>query len=432
MKTLHWLTLAAALAGMSSAQAHTIKVASWNLGWQVSEAELPNWLTQCGKSYAKSAADGVWRPVAEGAPGATIGWLINESRSTIEGVDLSLMPPCGVYEGAGRRKFALTGKALVQRNRHIAALLERSVDADVIAFQEVSGVAAVREALGSRADDYRICSFDGQYKVQRLAFAWKKVYGAPVEACKTWHEVALPALPAQQQVRPALTVALKIRGQVMRFMTVHLKSSCVSPWERGGRLDGNTGPNDPCPTLQQQVGPLEQVFEQLPSHQGLKADHFVVLGDFNRNLWLEANEIEGAKALRSDGSADLTTPLPAGVRTQNLYKEINDGLPAASRATLVSLSCPLAPELAALCQRSKTEALRREALVPLGAAGALGCRNPIGLDHIIVSDSLKASVLGAQKVAIGSLGQTKAPEGGQEASLAVSDHCPILMSLDLK
>jgi endonuclease/exonuclease/phosphatase family metal-dependent hydrolase len=431
MKILHWLTLSAILGGHAlPASAAPLRVASWNLGWHIAEAEYPRWLGQCGKSYAKSAADGVWRAVAEGTPGATVGWMINESRAQVEGVDLSLMPPCGVYEGAGRTRFAPTAKALEQRNRHIAALLEQSVDADVIAFQEVSGTAAVREALGRRAKDYRICSFDGEYKVQRLAFAWKKELGAPVEACKVWADVALPHLSPQQQVRPAYTVALKIRGQIMRFMTVHLKSSCVSPWERGGRLDGDTGPSDPCPTLQQQVGPLEQVFEQLPLHQGLKADHFIMLGDFNRNLWHEANELEGAKAVRSDGSTDLSTPLAKGVKTQNLYKEINDGVPAASRAALVSLSCPVKPELARLCELSKTEALRRDTLAPLGAANALGCRNPIGLDHFIVSDSLKPRISGASKVAIGALGQTLAPNGGP-ASLAVSDHCPIVLSLDL-
>jgi endonuclease/exonuclease/phosphatase family metal-dependent hydrolase len=410
------------LLAASAASAQTLRVASWNLGWHVSNAEIGPWLTQCDKTYEKSVADGVWRPADQG----TQGWLIKESRSTLEGVDLSLMPPCGVYEGAGRVKFALTAAALEQRNRHIAALLERAVAADVIAFQEVSGTAAVREALGRLAPAYNICSFDGRHKVQRLAFAWKKEFGAPVEACTSWDEVALPALPKAQQVRPAYTVTLRIRGQVLRFMTLHLKSACVSPLDRG-RLDGDSGPNDPCPTLQQQVAPLERVFEQLPS----KADHFIVLGDFNRNLWHEALEVEGAKALRSDGGTDLTQPLPAGVKTQNLFKEINDGQPLASRASLLSLSCPVAPELAALCERSKTEALRREVLAPLTAPSALGCRNPIGLDHIIVSDSLKPRVKAAQKVAIGGLGQTLAPSADRPASLAVSDHCPIVMSLDL-
>src|SRR6218665_3971200 len=113
MKTLPWLAAAAlstatALPASAAPAAAPIRIASWNLGWHVSEAEYPRWLSQCGKSYAKSAADGVWRVVAEGSPGATVGWFIKEPRSTLEGVDLSQMPPCGVYEGAERTKFALT------------------------------------------------------------------------------------------------------------------------------------------------------------------------------------------------------------------------------------------------------------------------------------------------------------------------------------
>ena len=424
--------LALALLGTGAAQAaEPLRVASWNLGWHVSNAEVSPWLTQCSKSYEKNAADGVWRVVPAQQPGSTPGWLIQESRSMLEGVDLSLMPPCGVYEGAGRVKFALTPAALAQRNRHIAALLERAVAPDVIAFQEVSGTAAVREALGKLAPDYHVCSFDGRYKVQRLAFAWKKTLGPAVEDCKTWHEVSVPSLPPAQQLRPALTVALKVRGQVLRFMTLHLKSACVSPVGAGpqerGRLDGNSGPNDPCPALQAQVAPLEAAFERLP--EGV--DHFVVLGDFNRNLWHEALELDGAQAVRSDGSTDLTTPLQAGVKTRNLYREINDGQPAASRAALLELACPGTPALAALCQRSKTEALRRDTLAPLTDPTALGCRNPIGLDHVLVSESLKPRVRAAHKVALGALGQTLAPAQDRPASLAVSDHCPIVVSLDL-
>lgn len=426
MNKLQVLMLATLAAAGSARAAEPLRIASWNLGWHVSNAEITPWLTQCSKSYEKSVADGVWRVVPAQQAGSTPGWLIQESRSRLEGVDLSLMPPCGVYEGAGRVKFALTPAALAQRNRHIAALLERAIAPDVIAFQEVSGTAAVHEALGKLAPGYHVCSFDGRYKVQRLAFAWKKAFGPAVEDCKTWHEVSVPSLPPAQQLRPALTVALKIRGQVLRFMTVHLKSACVSPLDRG-RLDGNSGPNDPCPALQAQVAPLEAAFERLPEG----ADHFVVLGDFNRNLWHEALALEGAEALRSDGSADLGAPLPAGVLTRNLYREINDGQPAASRATLLELACPGAPELAALCSRSKTEALRREALAPLTAPTALGCRNPIGLDHILVSASLQAKVREARKVPIGALGQTQAPSGDRSASLAVSDHCPVLLTLDL-
>lgn len=419
-----------AITATTPAAGQAVRVASWNLGWHVSTAELPAWLAQCGKSYQKSASDGVWRVVPEGTAGATVGWFIKESRSQLEGVDLSKMPPCGVYEGADRTKLAVTPGAWAERNRQIAQILEKDVRADVIAFQEVSGVAAVREALGAASDRFNVCSFEPRFKVQRLAFAWRKELGAG--ECRTEDAMTLPTVADKDQVRPGLVLTLKTGDKRTSFMTVHLKSSCVSPLDGRGRLDQdrtNERFTDPCPVLQQQVAPIEAAVEKLAAG----ADQFIVLGDFNRNLWHEANELEGAKAVRSDGSTDLAKPLPAGVKTQSLYKEVFDGEPANTRASLVSLECKLDAKLAGLCERSKTEALKRDEMAPLGDASGLGCRNAIGLDHFVVAEKLKAKVSGAQKVGIGALGQSAvAPAGKTDPVLGASDHCPIVMSVDLR
>lgn len=421
------LALTATVATSAAGTAAPLRVASWNLGWHVSYAEVPAWTGQCGKSYEKDAASGIWKVVADGKEGSTIGWNIKEGRAQLEGVDLSVMPPCGVYEGPDRSKIAVTPGAIAGRNQRIAALIGLQIKPDVIAFQEVSGTAAVREALGADAGKYNICSFDGKYKVQRLAFAWRKELGDAVEPCQVVDAISLPQARAIDQVRPGLTLTLKTGGQVLRFLTLHLKSSCVTPLDGRGKLDQDRGPTDPCPVLQQQIAPLEAAFEALPRG----ADQFIVLGDFNRNLWHEANEVDGAKPLRSDGSTDLAAPLPAGVRTQSLYREINDGEPAASRAALVPIECKLDAPLAALCDRSKTAALRRDEMAPLGAPTALGCRNAIGLDHFVVSAGLQGKVRGAQKVAIGAEGQTlPASAPGGDPMLGVSDHCPIVMTID--
>ena len=130
-------------------------------------------------------------------------------------------------------------------------------------------------------------------------------------------------------------MGLRINGKLIRFMTVHLRSGCVSPLDRG-RLDGNSRKDDPCPTLQQQVQPLEDALEKLES--GNRS--FILIGDVNRNPWHQANEVPGAKAVRSDGSTDLTKPRSPEVLTQNLLKEINDGNPTFSKATLLELACP--------------------------------------------------------------------------------------------
>lgn len=407
--------------------AEPIRVASWNLGWHVAQAEVPNWVRQCDISYVKDPADQIWKPVPASVPGATQGWMIKESRAKLEGVDLSVMPPCGVYESPSHAKIAVTESSFAQRVRQLSNFVGTSVKPDVIAFQEVSGSTAAREALGKLATEYNVCSFDGQYKIQRLAFAWKKEFGGAVEACQVVHQLSLPALDPVEQVRPGLTVALKIHGKTIRFLTVHLKSSCVSPLDRG-KLDDDKGKNNPCPILQQQIAPLESAFEKLSTG----VDHFVMLGDFNRNLWHEAIEVPGAEPIRSDGSRDLTAALPASVKSRNLFKEVNDGQPPASRASLIPISCPGDETVQKLCDRSKLEALKPAVLAPLVAKEGLGCRNPVGLDHFVISDSLKPFVKGAQKIPIGALGRSLPPkEGKPEPLLAISDHCPILLNVDL-
>ncbi|MCY1422942.1 hypothetical protein D9M71_386420 [compost metagenome] len=252
--------------------------------------------------------------------------------------------------------------------------------------------------------------------------------GEAVEACTDLVELSLPDRPATKQVRPGYTVTLNLGGKRVRFLTVHLKSGCVTPLE-GDRLDGDKGADDPCPVLQQQVGPLEVAFETLP----LNVDGFVVLGDFNRNLWHEANKLAGAEPLRSDGETDLTKSRAATVSTRNLLLEINDGAPAGSKARLLSAVCPGAPSVKAACESAKTSKLSQAQRKALTAADGLGCRNPVGLDHILVSETLANSVQSTYKVPIGNMGGSLPAKPPQYpvAALAISDHCPVVIDIQL-
>jgi endonuclease/exonuclease/phosphatase family metal-dependent hydrolase len=322
----------------------------------------------------------------------------------------------------------VTPNAYAKRAAQLARLLSSAVRPDVIAFQEVSGTLAVTEALGSAAPDYHVCSFDGAYKVQRLAFAWKRTLGNAPEACSAVHALSLPALPKSQQVRPGYALTLELAGKRVRFMTVHLKAGCVTPKD-GHRLDGNSGPNDPCPTLQRQVAPLEAAWEALASD----VDHFIVLGDFNRNLWHEANLLTGAEAIRSDGHTDLAEPRAAGVLTRNLLVEVNDGVPSRSEAVLLSVVCAGKPAVTAACEKSKVDKLTSVEAAVLIASEGLGCRNPVGLDHVLVSKSLAAAVRSTSKISIGPFGRSLSPRPPDfpDPLLAVSDHCPVVVEIEL-
>ncbi|MEN5202546.1 endonuclease/exonuclease/phosphatase family protein [Pseudomonas wadenswilerensis] len=421
------VVFSAMLFGSSVAQGDSFRIATWNLGWHIAEQELPTWISQCSKTYAKDA-QGDWKLVPVGTPQAKRGWDISESRASLEGVDLARMPPCAVYMTATHQVVEVTPEAYAKRLAQIARLMSAEIKPDVIAFQEVSGAQSVREALGDAAADYNVCSFEGAYKIQRLAFAWKRSLGEAVEACTDLVELSLPDRPATKQVRPGYTVTLNLGGKRVRFLTVHLKSGCVTPLE-GDRLDGDKGADDPCPVLQQQVGPLEVAFETLP----LNVDGFVVLGDFNRNLWHEANKLAGAEPLRSDGETDLTKSRAATVSTRNLFLEINDGAPAGSKARLLSAVCPGAPLVKAACESAKTSKLSQAQRKALTAADGLGCRNPVGLDHILVSETLANSVQSTYKVPIGNMGGSLPAKPPQYpvAALAISDHCPVVIDIQL-
>ena len=100
---------AALLASVASlAQAQSLQVASWNLGWHISLAEHAAWAGQCGQAYLRDDTDGIWKPVPTGIAGATTGWQIQEPRAKVQGVDLSIIPPCGVYQAAGRSVVPVT------------------------------------------------------------------------------------------------------------------------------------------------------------------------------------------------------------------------------------------------------------------------------------------------------------------------------------
>lgn len=406
-------------------QAETLRIATWNLGWHVASNEVPAWIAQCNKFYAKNPATKVWDLAAEGASGAKRGWEVTESRATLEGVDLSVMPPCSVYQTVSHKGIAVTPGAYAKRSQHLSQILSRDVRPDVIAFQEVSGTQAVVEALGASASAYNVCSFDGKYKVQRLAFAWRKKFGEAVEACRDIREVSLPDAPTKDQVRPAYTVTLDLNGKKVRFLTVHLKSSCVSPLDRNPRRLDDVSV-EACALLQQQVRPLEGTFEQL----GQDVDHFVMLGDFNRNLAHELNQVAGAEPTRSDGGTDLAKPLAADVRTRNLLLEINDGQPTSSKAALLLPTCPGSAALEAACEASKTGIPTAEQQKLLSGKTGLGCRNPVGLDHILVSQSLATAVSNTRKIGIGPFGGSLLPTADRpDPLLAVSDHCPLVAEI---
>jgi endonuclease/exonuclease/phosphatase family metal-dependent hydrolase len=213
-------------------------------------------------------------------------------------------------------------------------------------------------------------------------------------------------------------LTLNVGGDTLRILVVHLKSSCVSPFD-GGKLEGNG--ND-CTILQQQIDPIEGWVERETS-DGAKV---VMLGDFNRNLW---HELRDQSPVRSDGSA-ASGPRPAGALSRSLLEEVFDGQPSASNLRLVDERCDANEVGAALCTLSEIRDLDTAESALLASQNYLGCRNPVGLDHILLGPGINASAP-AEHTTIRRLGMTRQKDDGTDQVLAISDHCPLLVRVNL-
>mgnify|MGYP000491091702 CR=1 FL=1 len=222
------------------------------------------------------------------------------------------------------------------------------------------------------------------------------------------------------------SLTLNLGKTTVAFLNVHLKAACVSPLEAGpenrGQLESE---QKDCVILQQQIQPLEAWLEETAS----RTDRIVFMGDFNRDLWheVEAAKVTG-KSVRIDGS-DPKTALKTDTKVRLLLAEINDNDPPASALVLSSNTCMKSEASKAVCNVAKTARLSRDDRDKL--ASEMGCRNPVGLDQMLVSRAwpqLPEPLL-SNKIAIVPFGISASATASSPASLAASDHCPLRMEL---
>lgn len=93
----------------------------------------------------------------------------------------------------------------------------------------------------------------------------------------------------------------------------------------------------------------------------------------------------------------------------------------------------MSPDIALACEAAKSRLLTQDERRVLGDRNGLGCRNPVGLDHILVSEGLARAVTATTKVPLGYLGRALSPRPphNPEPLLAVSDHCPLTAEIEL-
>jgi endonuclease/exonuclease/phosphatase family metal-dependent hydrolase len=152
----------------------------------------------------------------------------------------------------------------VQRDDADYARLRRyalRLAADVVAVQEVDGEEALRRVFDPAEYAYHVTS---QRDVQRAGFAYRK--GLDVEL-----HPDLDALNVGG-VRSGADLTLRVNGQSLRLLSVHLKSACFAAPLRSGK--------PACVKLAAQLPVLERWIDE----RALAGEPSLVLGDFNRRL----------------------------------------------------------------------------------------------------------------------------------------------------
>ena len=214
-------SLLLSFAGLAQAAPAELKIATWNLEWFMTPETLRALTPAC--TPADAPRDGARRAV-----------------------------PCDVAHELARSR-----EDIAALRRHA-----RTLDADVVALQEVDGPEAARLVF----PDYQFC-FSGRVAVQNNGFAIRR--GLPF-ACGP----DLADLSMNDDVRRG--VELRVfpgTPQELRLLSVHLKSGCArDPLDStAGRLRACSPARSRCSS----AGSTPRPSEHKP---------FAVLGDFNRDL----------------------------------------------------------------------------------------------------------------------------------------------------
>ncbi|WP_261338349.1 hypothetical protein [Rhizobium leguminosarum] len=116
--------------------------------------------------------------------------------------------------------------------------------------------------------------------------------------------------------------------------------------------------------------------------------------------------------------------------SRSLIEEIADGQPAAANLGVLDEHCHISDAGQALCTQAEIRDLTTPETQLLASDNYLGCRNPIGLDHILVGPGINSDGP-AEHLSIGNLVGNKAgTPNGKDQVLAISDHCPMTARLN--
>jgi endonuclease/exonuclease/phosphatase family metal-dependent hydrolase len=217
-------------------------------------------------------------------------WLI--APATFKELKKNCAPEGSAVPGKARRLPCDVARTRERATRDFLALARyaKSLDADVIALQEVDGPEVARRVF----PDYEFC-FTSRPHLQNNGFAIRR--GLAHRCARDHHALSL----GDRLRRGAEVILFPDRPGEIHLLSVHLKSGC-----HRGPLDS---PEKPCADLSRQVSHLE-AWADARARPGAR---FAILGDFNRTL------------LQENGAPRS----PTG-RLRQMWPELDDGDPPES------------------------------------------------------------------------------------------------------
>lgn len=377
-----------------------IGIAAFNIAWAGSEADFAEHVRVCSAqtvNWCNTRTKPAINPPPEEVARAKQCQVDFDSVAGGQAKAL-LVPPCNAYKLDGKKGAKASPAAYAEKLAGLRGTVDDLISnrrIDVVAFQEVRSAAVIKSILGKHAADFEACVADHS-AFQTVGFAWRRSISSKPGKCTAEKSLAIKEHPGDpgslKHVRPGLALGLQIGKDPITLMNVHLKSSCAN-LNAGSGFPPHllTDQDSNCEVLNRQVAPLESWIEAVAKTSPL----FVVLGDFNRKLDEEAAANVAPNQVRSDGT-DPAKPNKQGpngeVKSRYLWQELSDGDPSMAQ---IPLTLPT------------------------------DCKGFEGLDHILISEALKARQSNAptsEKLKV---------EQRNPQTIATSDHCPRVTVLTL-
>ncbi len=374
-------------------RAGPLELTTWNLEHMMSEAAFAEWAAFCEPHDWDDAA-----AVLAGKPrhltycNAHAG-AFHKTPDRIE--SLPLRTP---------EAFQLKVDALAARAAELGS--------DIYAFQEVSDADAVRRILPAGAYDVFVPDL---VHPQNVAFAVKRGLGVSATDLRTVEDLVVCDLDNPRHcTRPGLELSVTHNGRPLRLLNVHLKSGCRRDpvnLPRGlseqqycalGRPD--LTPGGACAMLRAQVPALEAWIDG----QAAADLSFIVLGDFNRDLFGDLRREARLCLDRAASRSAAREPITGDTRIESLFREISDGSPAGADLWIAGL---------------EIDTRKRNCG---GGLTVFGCHDEI--DHFVLGDRLARSGVEDRRAHLAT-GRDYGDEGYCPGNAKPSDHCPVTLVL---